>query len=88
MLAGVVPLRDVLSLRVALCVEGIDAEFGDVATKTPYQRVDIFDADRVRVDNILKRFPRVMMGTAKRKAKTADPTLLRRPQLISSKETD
>lgn len=88
MLAGVVPLSQSLSLRVALIVQGIDVEFGDVSTKAPYQRFDIFDADMARVNDVLTRFPRVRTGKSRGKVKTADASLLRRPQLISSKETD
>lgn len=90
MLAGVVPVSQAFALRVALAVQGIDVEFGPVATKAPYQRFDIFDADGQRVAGVLGRFPRVKVGKAKpnRKAKLGNASLLRRSQLISSKETD
>jgi len=88
MLAGIVPLRDSLSLRVALIVQGVDVEFGPIATTGPFQRFDIFDADMARVSEVLKRFPRVKVGKSKGKVKLADASLLKRPELRSSKELD
>ncbi|QJD50761.1 hypothetical protein KNV00_gp044 [Streptomyces phage Bmoc] len=88
MRAGIVPVSQSLSLRVALIVQGIDVEFGDIATKAPYQRFDIFDADARRVDDVLKNFPMVRVGRSKGKVKMADPSLLKRPELRSSKELD
>ena len=88
MVTGLVHIGQSLALRVALITQGIDVEFGDVATKAPYQRFDIFDADSVRVRSVLVNFPQLHLGKAKRKAKLGNPSLLRRPQLISSKETD
>lgn len=86
MLAGLVPVFQSLSLRVALSVMGVDAEFGESARG--YQRFDIFDADGLRTKSVLDRFPNVVVGRSKRHVVQADPTLLRRPQLISSKESD
>lgn len=88
MLAGLVHVGQSLALRVALITQGIDVEFGQVATTAPYQRFDIFDADGPRVSEVLAKFPNVRMGRAKRKVKLGNASLLRRPQLISSKETD
>lgn len=88
MLAGIVPVSQAFALRVALTVQGIDVEFGEVATTVPYQRFDIFDADGQRVSKVLARFPRVETGKARRKVKLSNPAQLRRPQLRSSKETD
>lgn len=88
MLAGIVPVNQSLALRVALIVQGVDVEFGEVATKAPYQRFDIFDADGPRVADVLAKFPQVRLGKARRKVKLSDASQLRRPQLISSKETD
>lgn len=88
MIAGIVHVGQSLALRVALITQGIDVEFGDVATKAPYQRFDIFDADGPRVAQVLAKFPQVHLGKAKRKVKLGNASLLRRPQLISSKETD
>lgn len=86
MLAGIVPLSQSLSLRVALIVQGVDVEFGESARG--YQRFDIFDADMTRTRDVLGRFPRVVVGRAKRKVQSPDASLLKRPQLISSKESD
>lgn len=88
MLAGIVPVRDSLAFRVACIVQGIDVEFGDVATKAPFQRIDIFGADMQRVNEVLTRFPRVRIGRSRTKVKTGDASLLKRPQLVSSKELD
>lgn len=88
MLAGIVPLRDALSLRVAMIVQGVDIEFGPIATKAPFQRFDIFDADLSRVEDVLSNFPRVRVGKAKRKVKMGDASLLARPELRSSRELD
>lgn len=88
MLAGIVPVSQAFALRVALTVQGIDVEFGEVATTVPYQRFDIFDADGQRVAGVLGRFPNVKVGKARRKVKLSNPAQLRRPQLRSSKETD
>lgn len=88
MLAGIVPLRDALSLRVAMIVQGVDIEFGPIATKAPFQRFDIFDADLSRVEDVLSNFPRVRVGSAKRKVKMGDASLLARPELRSSRELD
>lgn len=88
MLAGIVPVRDSLALRVAFIVQGVDVEFGEVATKAPFQRIDIFDADMQRVNEVLARFPRVRIGKSKGKVKVADASLLKRPELRSSKELD
>lgn len=86
MIAGVVPVSQSLALRVALITQGIDVEFGATATVAPYQRFDIFDADNLRVREVLNRFPRVKTGKAKKRVKLSDPSLLKRPQLRSSKE--
>lgn len=88
MLAGVVPVSQSLSLRVALIVQGIDVEFGETSTLAPYQRFDIFDADMARVRGVLDNFPRVRVGKSKGKVKMTDPSLLKRPELRSSKELD
>lgn len=88
MLAGIVPVSQKLSLQVALIVQGVDVEFGPVATKTPFQRFDIFDADMSRVEDVLSNFPRVRIGKAKRKVKMGDASLLARPELRSSRELD
>jgi hypothetical protein len=90
MLTGLVHVGQSLALRVALITQGIDVEFGDVATKAPYQRFDIFDADGPRVARVLTNFPQLHLGKAKpnRKAKLGNASLLRRPQLISPKESD
>ena len=86
MLAGIVPAAQSLSLRVALIVQGVDVEFGESARG--YTRFDIFDADRIRYTEVLNRFPRVRTGKARVQAKTGDASLLKRPQLVSSKELD
>jgi hypothetical protein len=86
MLAGIVPFGQALSLRVALIVQGVDVEFGE--SSSGYTRFDIFDADRQRYTEVLNRFPRVRTGRAKRKVKVGDASLLKRPELISSKELD
>lgn len=86
MLAGIVPLSQSFALRVALAVNGVDVEFGDTARG--FQRFDIFDADVLRTKTVLDRFPRVVVGRAKRKVQAHDASLLKRPQLISSKESD
>lgn len=86
MLAGLVHTSQSLALRVAFITEGVDVEFGETATKAPYQRFDVFDADRLRVEKVLSRFPNVRVGKAKRKVKLGDSSLLKRPELIPSKE--
>lgn len=87
MLAGIVPVRDSLALRVAFIVQGIDVEFGDVATKAPFQRIDIFDADMQRVNEVLARFPRVRTGRSRTKVKTGDASLLGRPKLENRRDS-
>jgi hypothetical protein len=86
MLAGLVHTSQSLALRVAFITEGVDVEFGETATKAPFQRFDIFDADSMRVQRILKLFPSVKVGKSKRKVKLGDASLLKRPELIPSKE--
>lgn len=87
MLAGIVPTSQKLSLQVALIVQGVDVEFGDVATRSAFQRFDIFDADMSRVNEVLARFPRVRTGKARIKVKTADASLLGRPKLENRRDT-
>ncbi len=87
MIAGIVPLRDALSLRVAMIVQGVDIEFGDVATKAPFQRFDILEADETRARAIIARFPRVVVGKPVRKWKAADASLLKKGKVVSSKDT-
>lgn len=87
MLAGIVPVSQKLSLQVALIVQGVDVEFGDVATRSPFQRFDIFDADMSRVESVLENFPRVRVGRSRRKVKLGDTSLLVKGQAVSSKDT-
>jgi hypothetical protein len=85
MLAGLVPVSQSLALRVALVVQGVDVEFGESARG--YQRFDIFDADRLRTESVLSRFPNVRTGKARIKVKTADASLLGRPKLENRRDT-
>lgn len=85
MLAGLVPVHQSLSLRVALIVQGVDVEFGETARG--FQRFDIFDADRMRTDGVLSNFPKVVIGKARIKVKTADASLLGRPKLENRRDS-
>ncbi|QNN98263.1 hypothetical protein SEA_LILMARTIN_264 [Streptomyces phage LilMartin] len=87
MIAGIVPVRDALSLRVAMIVQGVDIEFGPIATRAPFQRFDILEADETRARAIIARFPRVRVGTPVKKWKEADASLLGRAKLVSQKDT-
>lgn len=87
MIAGIVPLRDALSLRVAMIVQGVDIVFGDVATKAPFQRFDILEADETRARNVLANFPRVRVGRPRRKVNLGDASLLKKGAPLSSKDT-
>lgn len=85
MLAGLVPISQSLALRVALIVQGVDVEFGESALG--FQRFDIFDAERLRTESVLNRFPRVVVGKARTKVKTADASLLGRPKLENRRDS-
>ncbi len=87
MIAGIVPQRDALSLRVAMIVQGVDIEFGATSNILPYQRFDILEADETRARAILANFPRVRVGKPVKKWKAADASLLGRAKLVSQKDT-
>lgn len=87
MIAGIVPQRDALSLRVAMIVQGVDIEFGATSNILPYQRFDILEADETRARAILANFPRVRVGKPVKKWKEADASLLGRAKLVSQKDT-
>ncbi|QDH93882.1 hypothetical protein SEA_EVY_251 [Streptomyces phage Evy] len=87
MIAGIVPQRDALSLRVAMIVQGVDIEFGATSNILPYQRFDILEADETRARAILANFPRVRVGKPVKKWKAADASLLGRAKLVSAKDT-
>lgn len=87
MLAAIVPTRNVLSLRVAASVAGLDVEFGKIDSTGKYQRVDVLSAMGGR--ELLRRYG-AYIGTpmAGKEFKESDAKMLRRPKLESSKVTD
>ncbi|QGH76324.1 hypothetical protein SEA_DAUBENSKI_257 [Streptomyces phage Daubenski] len=87
MIAGIVPVRHALSLRVAMIVQGVDIVFGEVATKAPFQRFDILEADETRARDVLSRFPSVHVGRPRRKVNLGDASLLKKGKAVSSKDT-
>lgn len=87
MIAGIVPTRDVLALRVAMVVQGVDVEFGRVSEILPFQRFDILEADETRARAVLAKFPSVRTGRPVKKFREADKSLVGRPKVHNRRDT-
>jgi hypothetical protein len=87
MIAGIVPTRDVLSLRVAMVVQGVDIEFGATSNRLPFQRFDILEADETRARAILANFPRVRTGRPVKRYQEPAKGLVGRPKVHNRRDT-
>lgn len=88
MITGMVRTSKALALRTAACVAGVDIEFGKTDSKNMFQRIDVLSSEFGARD-ILRRYGVIVGRPIKGKHyQESDRSLVGRPKLVPSKETD